>query len=366
MTDLKKIIEDRFLLQEEYLGTNKLVNKINPKLSVFTITYQQALYIRECIESVLMQKTNFPIEYIIGDDGSTDGTTEICKEYADKYPDKIRLFVRDRKLSQYIDKNGAIMRFNANWCQMSCRGEYIAICEGDDYWIDPLKLQKQVEILDKYQNYCLVFTSFKKYNQPTNAFIPLQSLFLSGWIYDELMKETCCVLTVTICYRRSLIIDLPVLDGDYFSGDSFLYFHLASKKQFYFLEDVTSVYRILKCSASHFIDRRAAIHFRFTVSNMKLYMLDLHPMRDKDAERSVRVKSCKSILKHSLLSHKQLIKNGDFLTLFFKFDKCFFSSLFLLMADNKFFFYIFSYIYRILFSLKNKLSIVKNSAKLKI
>jgi len=147
MNDIEKEYYRRLALQQEYGGTDKPINKIEPLVSVVTTTYQHAPYIRQCLDSILMQETDFPFELIIGEDGSTDGTREICIEYADRYPDKIRLFLRDRNLTQYYTSDGRVIRFNGHFARAAARGKYIALCEGDDYWIDKTKLQKQVEFL---------------------------------------------------------------------------------------------------------------------------------------------------------------------------------------------------------------------------
>src|SRR5690554_4111074 len=110
-------LKRRFLLQEEYLGTEKPVNEIEPLVSVRVATYQHVKYIEQCLDGILMQKTSFPIEVIVGEDESTDGTREICIEYAKKHPDKIRLFLRDRKLSQYYENGKIVRRFNSRWNQ---------------------------------------------------------------------------------------------------------------------------------------------------------------------------------------------------------------------------------------------------------
>ena len=112
-----------------------------PLVSVRMPTYNQEEYIRQAIESVMMQKTDFEFEVLIGDDCSTDRTREICFECQKKYPDKIRVLWSDENLFKY---HGNQLRILAR-----CRGEYIAICEGDDYWTDPLKLQKQVDLIRK-------------------------------------------------------------------------------------------------------------------------------------------------------------------------------------------------------------------------
>ncbi len=138
------------------MGTSKPVNKINPLVSVTVTAYQHANYIKACLDSLLMQKTDFPFEIIIGEDGSTDGTGEICVQYANKYPDIIRLFIRDRKTSHYelIDRS---LGLNGVFTRMTARGKYTAICEGDDYWIDPNKLSKQVLFMERNSSCSVCF-----------------------------------------------------------------------------------------------------------------------------------------------------------------------------------------------------------------
>ena len=122
------------------------------KLSVIVTTYNHAKYIAQCLDSILRQKTSFPFEIILGEDESTDGTREICKQYTEKHADKIKLFLRSRKDVIFINGKPS-GRFNFLQCLKECNGEYIALCEGDDFWTDELKLQKQVDFLDKNQDY---------------------------------------------------------------------------------------------------------------------------------------------------------------------------------------------------------------------
>ena len=118
-----------------------------PLVSVFMITYQHALFIKEAIDSVLMQEVDFRYEICIGEDGSTDGTREICLEYARKHPDKIRLFLRNRS-NHARNAFTAPYMFNTAATFDACRGKYIALLEGDDYWLSPHKLQTQVKQLE--------------------------------------------------------------------------------------------------------------------------------------------------------------------------------------------------------------------------
>ena len=117
------------------------------KLSVTCMTYNHAAYIRQTLEGFVSQRTDFPFEVLISDDASTDGTAEILREYAEKYPQLIRPFFQEKNLfSQGIDPLDAVL-FPA------ARGRYLAACEGDDCWIDPTKLQRQVDFLDAHPEY---------------------------------------------------------------------------------------------------------------------------------------------------------------------------------------------------------------------
>ena len=128
----------------------------NPKLTVLVLTYQQAPYIKECLDGILMQKTNFSIEIIIGEDDSSDGTRKICKEYAEKNPDKIRLMLHSRVNNIKINNRPSPL-FNLFYSTFSSRGNYVAICEGDDFWTDPQKLQKQVDFMEANPNCVLCY-----------------------------------------------------------------------------------------------------------------------------------------------------------------------------------------------------------------
>ena len=126
-----------------------------PLVSVCCITYNHAQFIRKCLDGFLMQETSFPIEILIHDDCSTDGTTEIIREYEAKYPDLI--FPLYEEENQYQQGKAAEIDF---YNYRRARGKYIAYCEGDDYWTDPLKLQKQVDFMEANPEYGLCYTDF--------------------------------------------------------------------------------------------------------------------------------------------------------------------------------------------------------------
>lgn len=117
-----------------------------PLISVCIVTYQHARFIAQAIEGALMQKTKFPVEILIGEDESTDGTRDICLDYAKRHPDRVRVFLRRRRDVVNIDgrPRGS---FNFRMTLREAKGEFVALCEGDDYWTDPEKLQRQVDYL---------------------------------------------------------------------------------------------------------------------------------------------------------------------------------------------------------------------------
>ena len=120
----------------------------NPLISVCIQTYQHEEFIEKCINSILSQKTNIPFEILIGEDDSSDKTREICINYAKKFPRKIRLFLHDQKNNILID-NYKTGRFNLLYNLFSARGKFLALCDGDDYWIDNNKLNKQLTLIKK-------------------------------------------------------------------------------------------------------------------------------------------------------------------------------------------------------------------------
>ena len=122
--------------------TPKRTARNRPKLSVVTTTHNQEAYVRDAFDSFIAQQIDFPMEIIVADDASTDTTRAIIQEYVDRYPHLFRPILRPKNLGLNRNLVDALSR---------ARGTYIALCEGDDYWIDPLKLSKQVAFLDRHQ-----------------------------------------------------------------------------------------------------------------------------------------------------------------------------------------------------------------------
>ncbi len=310
MIDIKKVCESRFKREEEYLGTNKLINQINPLVSVTVTTYQHANYIKDCLEGILMQKTNFPFEIIIGEDESTDGTREICIEYAEKYPDKIRLFLRKRETSQLYDENGKfITRFNGHWNRMSARGKYIAWCEGDDYWTDPYKLQKQVDFLEANPEYSMCFhNAFNIYENSTKKPELFNDIFFSREVTINEIVNKWIIPTASIVFKRDDILPLPAWSKNIYSGDMTLALIAVSKGKLFCLNSVMSVYRI-NLAGSSMTAIVASRKFDFLLKeHIKLYNFYLNdPLCINKKIIEDKIHSLKKELKFQQLKHKNYV-----------------------------------------------------------
>ena len=191
---------DDFHKDEELSDRSKLPGE--PLLSVLLITYNHANYIREAIDSVLMQKVDFPYEICIGEDGSTDGTREICVEYASRYPDRIRLFLRNRRNKA---RERYIVPFMHNTVETykSCRGKYVALLDGDDCWISNRKMERQVNVLESNPDIsvCSHYTIAVPMNQPWRVFC-FPDIYLKHFDLGYLLAEAFFLGTCSLVYRR--------------------------------------------------------------------------------------------------------------------------------------------------------------------
>ncbi|WP_439474753.1 glycosyltransferase family 2 protein [Algoriphagus formosus] len=150
----------------EYLGEAKPVNLVDPLVSVCVPTFQHAKYIKQCLETIIGQKTSFSYEILIGEDASTDGTREICKSIAEKNQDKVRLFLRDAN-EKWTRDGKKVGRKNHLELYQSARGKFICICDGDDYWMNENKLQYQVDLMEEHPDASIcIGKTYKENTQP--------------------------------------------------------------------------------------------------------------------------------------------------------------------------------------------------------
>lgn len=216
-----------------------------PLVSVCVITYQHVNYIRTCLNAILMQETTFPFEIIIGEDESKDGTREICIEYAEKYPNKISLFLRSRKDVIYLNgsPNG---RYNFIECIRSTKGKYIAICEGDDYWTDPNKLQKQVEFLESHSEYVGCFhNTEERYEDDENkaSFLYCNYEAAKNISFSDLCSGNL-IPTCSVVFKKGVFGEFPEWYQNLTMGDWPLHLLNVQFGDYWYLPKVMAVHRL--------------------------------------------------------------------------------------------------------------------------
>lgn len=206
-------------------------------LSVCMITYNHESHIREALDGVVMQKTTFKVELIIGEDCSTDNTRKICEEYAEEYPELIRLLPSVSNLG--MQKNG-IRTLQA------CTGKYVALLDGDDYWTDPLKLQKQVDFLENNKAYGICAHKALVKNDVLNRdyYIPEINADLDYDFKDYILRNNTA--TCSLIFRKNMLSELPTWFSESPFGDLSLVLHVMNKtnKTIHVLKDVMGVYRV--------------------------------------------------------------------------------------------------------------------------
>ncbi len=243
-------------------------------VSIKCITYNHEPYIRQCLEGFVMQKTNFRFEAVVHDDASTDGTADIIREYAEKYPDIIKPIYETE--NQYSKKDGSLGRI----MDAACTGKYIAMCEGDDYWTDPSKLQKQVDILESNPEVGLVRTNCDMLYQRTQK---IKKAVMSNEYYSSIKNtyqdqiyNAKWVATCTWVYRNNIDIERVILDykldrKKYFLGDLFLLLCVLKSSTVAYLNQTTSVYRVVDLSASHFKTFKESLSFFLSVARTRVF-----------------------------------------------------------------------------------------------
>lgn len=204
--------------------------------------YNHELYLRDCLQGFVMQKTDFPFVAIVHDDASTDNSAAIIREYAEKYPNIIKPIYETE--NQFSKADGSLGRV-INRAIEATGAKYIAMCEGDDYWIDPLKLQKQVDFMEANNNYSICFHKAKTLIHSTGElkeeFIVKDMPYTSS-IVD--LAEGNYIHMPTVLYRKYPDVDdkfqrcLPCLPSDYA-----LWMLLAEKGLIYKINESMAVYR---------------------------------------------------------------------------------------------------------------------------
>ena len=229
-------------IDNKYIMT-KWLDATEIDISICCITYNHVNYIRQCLDGFLIQKCDFEYEILIHDDASEDGTADIIKEYEMKYPNRIKAIYQ--KENQY--SKGTPIPFVYQFPR--AKGKYIAMCEGDDYWTDPYKLQNQVDFLEANPEYSLCCHRYRFYDveECIWEFDFGHKLFeqnKDGITFDNEFNLTQCWLTktLTVIFRKEAI-DFSVFDKYKLSRDTHLFYHLLTSGKGYCMNYIAAVCR---------------------------------------------------------------------------------------------------------------------------
>lgn len=245
-------------------------------VSVIMVTYGHEKYIEEAINGVFMQKTNFPVELIIANDCSPDQTDEVVKKLLHNSPKHITV-----RYTKHVVNKG--MNANFIWATKQVKGKYIALCEGDDYWTDPLKLQKQVDFLETYEDYVLVCSN---YTSTINEEVVVD---IDRDITPFELLHHNPIGTLTALFKSNMLDQLETSAATAL-GDYLLWTTIAKRGKIRKLGDYTGFYRILQSSASGRDNVSKKIRFlkdviTITVDNVHSFDLSKAEMKEVLFER---------------------------------------------------------------------------------
>lgn len=274
-------------------------NSPTPLVSICCLAYNQEKYIRQAIEGLLMQRTSFPYEIIIHDDASTDSTQEIIEEYFLEFPHIIRpIFQKKNKYSTLG------MSFLFKYVSSEAKGKYIALCAGDDFWIDPLKIQKQVNLLESNSEFGLVHTKAIRFVQEEQKFKGSRGFKVDN--LEELLTENT-IAAFTVCMRRKLLMEYfekvrPESHTNWTVEDypTWIWFMLNSKIKF--INEYTGVYRWSMGSLSHIKDDYKVVKFGEGVYSVIDYFLS--EVSSLKSNNKIRARYYSNIIKYYFLTKK--------------------------------------------------------------
>lgn len=317
-------------------------------VSIWCLTYNHESYISQCLDGFVMQNTNFRFEAIVHEDASTDGTAAIVRKYAEKYPEIIKPIFETE--NQYSKNDGSIDKIMMNYTQ----GKYVAICEGDDYWIDENKLQRQVDYLESHPDCGLVYQQCKCYLQRDKKFTRTSDG--KNVIFEELMRINT-ISTLTTMFRHSLqrsyYEEIHPEDQGWLLGDYPLWLYIAKQSKIQFMPGIVAVYRMLGESASHSGDFQKYKIFVESCTSMKVFFCEKYGYKAKEfgLYDGLNISIAKDAMRHAMreetLSYLNRVEHLDKSLKILKFA-----------CSNSLLFFIFRKVYGVLRNsvLSNKIS----------
>ena len=215
-----------------------------PKLSILIPTFNHGKFIVQMLEGILMQKIDFELEIIIGDDASTDDNALIISQYAQKFPNTIKAFLHPKNLGP-VEPREMGGKNNVGFLFSKCQSEYIALCEGDDYWTDPLKLQKQIDFLANNSSYSLCHHQLEVvYEDNSNSHLfNADNQRDTSSIKDLLADESWFLGTASTVFRNVFKQGMPDWWWKSASGDLGIFIEVARHGEIKYSTETMGAYR---------------------------------------------------------------------------------------------------------------------------
>ncbi len=298
---------------EKILFEKILKAKIHPLVSICCATYNHKKYIGECLKRIISQKTNFNFEVLINDDASSDGTQEIIREYENNYPSIIKPIYQLE--NQYSKKNLISKTFQFPRAE----GKYIALCDGDDYWCDEYKLQKQVDFLESHPDYVLCYHPAKMIYEDKSSppVIIGKSKYKNPQPYYNLIKCNNIPASSVVYRAEYLKSELKDYPTDIYPGDWYTHITVSRHGKIGYLPDVMYVYRWHSQGISHTISDNPTeeIHLKYGIKEVNFSYLvwnkikDLFPQYYKDVFINVLRDVYFAYLKNNKFNELEILQN---------------------------------------------------------
>ena len=266
----------------------------HPLVGISCVTFNQAPFLRDMLEGIAMQKTTFSFVAVIGDDASTDNTAEILEEYRSRYPHIFKII--NQPVNRGVIENSLIVLDNMPPVR------YIAFCEGDDYWTDPLKLQKQVDCMERDPECSICFHASRvryENDQDKQELLPTQReirIFSKG-VPQKLLFERNFIPTASVMYRRQVsAADFrKIYKDDMLPGDWFWHLFHIRYGNIRFIPDVMSVYRRHDTGIFSSLDSQREIFYRkFGIKHCRFFEEALKLFEKDSAEYAILLKSSRN------------------------------------------------------------------------
>lgn len=282
-------------------------------ISVIVTTYNQEATIGRTLDSILAQQCHLPVEIVVGEDCSTDGTLAICRQYAERFPEQIRLIANEQNkgiVDNYFD------------CLMAARGDYIADCAGDDFWIDPQKLEKEARVLEAHDDVTLVHTDWLYYDETTGQTRPhterqFDQAFTDGSTMLEAILTQTTLPVVHLCtalYRKSAFLEAYREDTFVFRNKEFgcedlsLTFMLARMGRIAYLPDVTLHYSVGHNSVSFNDDDARQFRFVKRISSLTRYLSQTYNVGSAVVDRHLQERM-HALMMHAFRAHDRQLRS---------------------------------------------------------